>query len=247
MSGGGNPKCTACGKTVYPMEIINSGMAIYHKFCFKCSTCKAMLNLKNASTKEGQLYCEKHVPKDVPIATADRHDLNTIKAAPKPEKVNQQVRGELAGQASKEGTDSIGIGGKINAPKIDKVNQQVRGELAGQASREGTDSIGIGGKLNAPKIDTVNEQVRGALAGQKSNIDSDSISITQALSAPKKEVVNEQVRGALAGQKPSIDSDTIAIQQATSAPKVEQSLGVKRGDASVDIAKPKDGAVYAAY
>lgn len=239
-------KCTACAKTIYPMELITSGVGQpFHKLCFKCATCKSILNLKNSATKDGVVYCNQHVPKDKPIATADRHDLNTIKAAPKIDTVNQQVRGEFAGQASKEGVDSVGIGGRINAPKIDTVNQQVRGELAGQKPNLDQNAFSIQNSLNAPRPDVVNEQVRGALAGQKPNLDSEAIIINTALSAPKKEVVNEQVRGALAGQKPQTDAEALAIKQATTAPKVEQHLGIQRGDSTVELAKP--GAVYAAY
>eukprot|EP01102_Stenamoeba_stenopodia_P020494 TRINITY_DN799_c0_g1_i1.p1 TRINITY_DN799_c0_g1~~TRINITY_DN799_c0_g1_i1.p1 ORF type:complete len:244 (+),score=73.10 TRINITY_DN799_c0_g1_i1:98-829(+) len=238
----GNQKCIICGKTVYPMELVNHSGDAYHKFCFKCSVCKGALTLKNANKKEGQLFCEKHLPKDKPTATADRHDLNTIKNAPKPETVNQQVRGELAGQASKEGVDSVGIGGRINAPKVDKVNQQVRGELAGQKPQEDVNSLRLQNALNAPKPDVVNEQVRGALAGQKPSVDAEALNIKNALAAPKPETINEQVRGALAGQKPQTDINSLGIQSATTAPKVEAHLGIQRGDASVELAKP--GAVY---
>ena len=50
--------------------------------------------------------------------------------------VNQQVRGELAGQKSQEGVDSIGIGGRLKAgalaSEVNLVSQEIRGEGAGQ-------------------------------------------------------------------------------------------------------------------
>jgi len=220
--------CTACGKGVYPLEQISAGAKIYHKICFKCEVCKITLNLKNSQEKGGQLYCNQHVPKEAPTATADRHDLNTIKAVPKIKTVNEQFRGEIVGQKSLEGTDSMGIGTRMNAPKVGVVNEQLRGELVGQKSTEGTDSLIIQNKLNAPKVAVVNEQVRGELAGQKPNVDLEASHIKNALAAPKRDVVNEQVRGELAGQKPSLDLNSLGINQALQAPKVEQNLGVKK-------------------
>ena len=75
--------------------------------------------------------------------------------------MNPQFRGELAGQASQMGTDSVWIGGAMStallaaaeltsseAPKVNTYNQQVRGELAGKGSDLGTDSIAIGGAMS---------------------------------------------------------------------------------------------------
>jgi len=49
--------------------------------------------------------------------------------------VNTNMRGELVGQKSSEGADSIAIGGRIQAGKLAQesrsVNDNVRGELAG--------------------------------------------------------------------------------------------------------------------
>jgi len=55
-------------------------------------------------------------------------------AAPKVGVINEQVRGELAGQASQEGTDSMNIGKAIKAPKRDLINEQVRGADAGKGA-----------------------------------------------------------------------------------------------------------------
>jgi hypothetical protein len=46
--------------------------------------------------------------------------------------VNQQVRGELAGQKPNVDAEALGIKKGTDAPKLDTVNPQVRGELAGQ-------------------------------------------------------------------------------------------------------------------
>jgi len=43
-----------------------------------------------------------------------------------------QLRGELVGEKSNEGTDSQGIGLAMKRPKIATVNEQIRGQEAGQ-------------------------------------------------------------------------------------------------------------------
>jgi len=47
--------------------------------------------------------------------------------------INEQVRGELAGQRSAEGVDSIHVGGAMTKPKLDVVNPQLRTEEARKA------------------------------------------------------------------------------------------------------------------
>lgn len=36
-------KCSACGKTVYFVELLTADGVTYHKSCFKCSHCKGTL------------------------------------------------------------------------------------------------------------------------------------------------------------------------------------------------------------
>jgi len=228
-------KCFTCDKTVYPLELVSVGSNNYHKLCFKCSTCSIALTLKNAQEKGGLVYCLQHIPKEVATSTADRHDLNTIKEKPKVENVNQQVRGELAGQKSLEGTDSVSIGTKMNAPKVGVVNEQVRGELAGQKSNLDMESGSLKNAMAAPKVGLVNEQIRSELAGQKPNVDLDSVHMKSAANVPKVGVVNEQIRGELAGQKPNVDIDSAHIKSALDAPKTDANLQIKK--TNVELAK----------
>jgi len=171
-------KCKGCQKTLYsndPSWSVEGSK--WHKGCFKCSECKVTLVLRNAQVLKGVIYCEKHKPTDKPTQTADRADLNVIRAAPKIDTVNTNVRGELAGQKSQETTDSIHVGGAMAAGKLAKearnVNDNVRGELAGQKSQETVDSIHVGGRLASGKlasqVNKVNYNIRGADAGQQSN------------------------------------------------------------------------------
>lgn len=57
---GTQQKCKACGKTVYPVELLSADGVDYHKSCFKCTHCKGTLKLSNYSSMEGVLYCKPH-------------------------------------------------------------------------------------------------------------------------------------------------------------------------------------------
>ena len=57
-----NPKCGACTKTVYPMELVTAANKSWHKFCFKCFKCKSTLNLKNFKAHDGKVWCNVHYP-----------------------------------------------------------------------------------------------------------------------------------------------------------------------------------------
>ena len=229
-----NKKCIVCEKTVFPMERIRVGDNDWHKWCFKCSVCKIKLDLRTFKDKDDVIYCVKCVPMPKATQTADRMDLNQAKESDSIRKeassVNQQVRGEFAGQASKEGVDSMGIGRAMNAPKVSTVNEQMRGELAGVGGKIDSDSLSIKKAREAPKVDTVNEQKRGELAGVGAKIGVDSLGVQNALSAPKNELVNQQVRGELAGQKPNVDSDAMNIKKGTDAPKLDTVNPQVRGE-----------------
>jgi len=213
-------KCFNCGKSVYPMELVSVGSNNYHKLCFKCSSCGVPLTLKNAQEKGGLVYCPQHVPKETSTATADRHDLNTNKDKPKVGVLNEQVRGELAGQKPNIDLTSGSLKNAMNAPKVGVINEQVRGELAGQKPNMDLESGALKNAMAAPKVGVVNEQVRGELAGQKPNMDLESGAFKNAMNVPKVGVVNEQVRGELAGQKSNLDLESGALKNAMAAPKV---------------------------
>ncbi len=68
-----NPKCGVCNKTVYAVEKLSPGNGKhYHKLCFKCSTCKSTLNLKNFKSHEGILYCPIHyAPAQIEVRAFD--------------------------------------------------------------------------------------------------------------------------------------------------------------------------------
>jgi len=59
--------CSKCGKTVYAEEMMRSGTsradgdpAVYHKACFRCTTCNASLDLGTVAPDREILYCKQH-------------------------------------------------------------------------------------------------------------------------------------------------------------------------------------------
>lgn len=62
--GGGAPNsnaCQVCSKSVYPMEKLEVEGLIFHKFCFKCETCKRTLSLGSYASLSGKYYCKPHL------------------------------------------------------------------------------------------------------------------------------------------------------------------------------------------
>ncbi|XP_060596282.1 mediator of RNA polymerase II transcription subunit 15-like [Ruditapes philippinarum] len=61
-------KCYHCMKKVYPMEKLGPVRGVvFHKICFKCSTCNTTLNMKNFSHNQSDsfdksVYCKSHQP-----------------------------------------------------------------------------------------------------------------------------------------------------------------------------------------
>ena len=54
---GTQDKCTACDKTVHFIDLLTADGVPYHKTCFKCSHCKAMLSVTLNNTRfSGSLW-----------------------------------------------------------------------------------------------------------------------------------------------------------------------------------------------
>ncbi|XP_074477614.1 uncharacterized protein LOC141759445 isoform X2 [Sebastes fasciatus] len=52
--------CSACLKTVYPMEKITADKYIFHQTCFCCKKCKKKLSMRNYAPLYGEFYCIFH-------------------------------------------------------------------------------------------------------------------------------------------------------------------------------------------
>jgi hypothetical protein len=83
----------------------------------------ATRTLARSGSSHSLLQC---VPQHRPTLDAESVEYMRIKNRPKVGLINEQVRGELAGQKSNETTDSIAIASRIHAPRQAVVNEQVR-------------------------------------------------------------------------------------------------------------------------
>ncbi|KAM8795281.1 LIM domain-containing protein 2 [Eudromia elegans] len=52
--------CTACQKTVYPMERLVADKLIFHNACFCCKHCHTKLSLGSYAALHGEFYCKPH-------------------------------------------------------------------------------------------------------------------------------------------------------------------------------------------
>ncbi|CAL4917436.1 unnamed protein product [Urochloa decumbens] len=57
---GTQDKCTACKKTVYPLEKMTMEGEPYHKTCFKCARGGCLLTTATYASHNGVLYCQNH-------------------------------------------------------------------------------------------------------------------------------------------------------------------------------------------
>jgi len=57
----GDPnKCVVCKKTVYPTERLVADGRTFHRPCFRCTHCQAVLALGNYASMDGELFCKPH-------------------------------------------------------------------------------------------------------------------------------------------------------------------------------------------
>ncbi|XP_025052713.1 LIM domain-containing protein 2 isoform X2 [Alligator sinensis] len=52
--------CTACQKTVYPMERLVADKFVFHNACFCCKHCNTKLSLGSYAALHGEFYCKPH-------------------------------------------------------------------------------------------------------------------------------------------------------------------------------------------
>uniref|UniRef100_A0A8C4M122 LIM domain containing 2 n=1 Tax=Equus asinus asinus TaxID=83772 RepID=A0A8C4M122_EQUAS len=52
--------CSACQKTVYPMERLVADKLIFHNSCFCCKHCHTKLSLGSYAALHGEFYCKPH-------------------------------------------------------------------------------------------------------------------------------------------------------------------------------------------
>ncbi|XP_062221056.1 LIM domain-containing protein PLIM2b-like [Phragmites australis] len=89
---GTQDKCTACQKTVYPLEKLTLEGESYHKSCFKCSHGGCILTTSSYAALNGILYCKIHFSQlfkekgsyNHLIQTAQTKKSESVEAAPEP-------------------------------------------------------------------------------------------------------------------------------------------------------------------
>lgn len=52
------PKCAKCQKSVYKAEEVRAANKMFHKLCFKCTSCNKLLEAKILNEHQGDLYCK---------------------------------------------------------------------------------------------------------------------------------------------------------------------------------------------
>ncbi|CAA3001933.1 LIM domain-containing PLIM2c-like [Olea europaea subsp. europaea] len=60
MFSGTQDKCSACNKTVYPLEKVTMEEESYHKSCFRCAHGGCPLTHSSYAALDGILYCKVH-------------------------------------------------------------------------------------------------------------------------------------------------------------------------------------------
>jgi len=55
------PKCSDCGKDVFPPEKLIALKKPFHKWCLKCATCKVSLTMKTLESFNNVPYCRAHM------------------------------------------------------------------------------------------------------------------------------------------------------------------------------------------
>jgi len=55
---GGGPKCKKCTKTVYKAEEVLSEAGIYHKLCFRCTSCNKSVDSFSLTIHNENLFCK---------------------------------------------------------------------------------------------------------------------------------------------------------------------------------------------
>ncbi len=59
--GGNSDTCLECGKRTYPTDRLQADDKVFHKACFRCAHCNAVIKLGSYAALEGKYYCKVRV------------------------------------------------------------------------------------------------------------------------------------------------------------------------------------------
>ncbi|XP_064625297.1 hillarin-like [Lineus longissimus] len=123
-------KCYRCKESVYHVEKIGpiNGM-LWHRGCFKCSTCGRQLTVKtfytdSSSADDKEIYCSSHAPNSHGShvdyeAMGIKHGVGSQFRVRESKKFhNEQIRGTDPGRGAAYDTDAMTIRRALNAPKL---------------------------------------------------------------------------------------------------------------------------------
>ncbi|EEF50497.1 LIM domain-containing protein PLIM2b [Ricinus communis] len=89
---GTQDKCSACGKTVYPLEKVTMEGECFHKSCFRCAHGGCPLTHSSYAALDGVLYCKHHFAQlfmekgsYTHVLQAASHKRSTSSTTPPPE------------------------------------------------------------------------------------------------------------------------------------------------------------------
>ncbi|CAM8899632.1 unnamed protein product [Rhodiola kirilowii] len=72
-------KCSACQKTVYPLEKVTMEEEIFHKQCFRCAHAGCPLTHSSYASLDGTLYCKVHFAQLFMVKGTYSHFLEVVK------------------------------------------------------------------------------------------------------------------------------------------------------------------------
>ncbi len=61
--------CLECGKRTYPTDRLQADDKVFHKACFRCAHCNAVIKLGSYAALEGKYYCKVSVCSIVHVFT----------------------------------------------------------------------------------------------------------------------------------------------------------------------------------
>ncbi|KAJ9188358.1 hypothetical protein P3X46_003722 [Hevea brasiliensis] len=105
---GTQDKCSACGKTVYPLEKVTMEGECFHKSCFRCAHGGCPLTHSSYAALDGVLYCKHHFAQLFMEKGSYSHVLQaashkrTASSTPPPELAEPEADAAPAGDNSEE-------------------------------------------------------------------------------------------------------------------------------------------------
>ncbi|CAI9770222.1 unnamed protein product [Fraxinus pennsylvanica] len=122
MFSGTQDKCSACNKTVYPLEKMTMEGGSYHKSCFKCAHGGCPLTHSSYAALDGILYCKHHFQQLFMEKGNYQHVINS--AAHKRSATSEELDLEVEKEKSEEGAGHEPEEPEPEEPEHEKTQEQ---------------------------------------------------------------------------------------------------------------------------